>query len=131
MNWSSVNLWVTITDTCTDYMNVTITVPSAGTIVISAWQYAILDHWLGTIDTLYTKISTSNSDCGWDEWLGVTGVGSNLPSDIDYPQLHSLQRMYDVTAGTYTYYVNAQMVTGQSALDQFGHGNVVAVFYPS
>ena len=130
MNWSSAWVWLEITSTCTDYMAVTITVPSAGTVVINAWQYVILEHTLGTATIVYTKISTSNDDCGWDEWLGVTGADFGSPSDY-YPQLYSLQRMDNVTAGTYTYYVNAVMVSGQSVDDQFGHGNMVAVFYPS
>jgi hypothetical protein len=111
-------------------MSVTITVPSAGMIVVNAWQYDSLFHLNGATDAYWMKIAAAGNDCSPDMFLATMFLPSALPQS-SYALSNTLQRIYTVGAGTFTYYVNGYMFTGGGVGDVFIRGNVVAVFYPS
>lgn len=116
---------------CTNYSGATITVtaPTAGTIVIDANAWIQLDHTTGTIDALVVGIGTSATDCGtaFDE------VHYQIPAAIPtYAGLTDntfhVTRTFTVAAGTYTYYLNAQMTSGASG-DRFWFASMQGAFY--
>ncbi len=123
---------VSIGSACTTYTSaeVSITVPSAGEIVITASVMLDLSHTSGTRDIAFVVIQNNTSSCPDDPYLGIMVVQSTLPTDT-YWQSVSVQKNYTVSAaGTYTFYVNGRMTSGQNAADQFWYANLVAVFYP-
>lgn len=132
MAFASSNTNTQIGAACTQYtgMEVTINVPSAGFVVISAMVVEIIDHTNGIRDNHWVKIGTTAGDCIADDWLGLITIDADLPNDLKWPTT-SLQRVDSVVAGAYTYYVNGIMTTGASAGDEFYNGSIVAVFYPS
>lgn len=130
MAWSSFGANIEM-GACASIMNVTITVPSDGSIVVSAWQFDRLDHTIGTSDSYVRKISTTEADCVTDVFFSGSG---SVPADAAtgiYYQLNTLQRIYDVGAGTHTFHVSGRSTSGLNPGDQIVRGNVVAVFYPS
>jgi len=121
-----------IGSSCTQYasMDVTIVAPQAGTIIIHAWFVEMISHTNGIRDNHWFKIGVASNDCSVDQWLGVFTVDSGLPTDTVWRSL-TADRIVPVSAGSYTYYLNGMMNTGQNAGDQFLYGAMSAVFYPS
>jgi hypothetical protein len=123
----------TIGATCTHYDNaeVTITVPSDGTIIVTAQMWVLISHTSGTQDLWLLAVGTTPTDCGGptDRWAG--DITSNAPTDVSNSRTGSPHRVFFVTAGTYTYYANGYMDVGQDANDRFWYASLIAVFYPS
>jgi hypothetical protein len=121
----------TITVSCQAFMQLTITVPADGQIVISAWQYDLLSHTNGQTDAYWFKITIDVARCDLiDNQLGVYYIESGASSAV-YGSTQSSQWIETVTAGTYTYYLAGYMAAGQDAADWYARGTMVAVFYPS
>lgn len=121
----------TITASCQAFMQLTITVPADGQIVISAWQYDLLSHTSGQTDAYWFKITTDVATCdAIDDQLGVYYIESGASTAV-YGSTQSSQWIETVTAGTYTYYMAGYMAAGQDAVDRYVRGTMVAVFYPS
>ena len=123
-------LGFSITTSCTPMIQVSITVPAGGIIVLHAWQYIVLDHTNGVSDAYWTKVSNSPSDCAVDEYLGVFYLDTSVATG-SYTQVMTLTRFETVSAGTYTFYLNGIMMAGQSNPDAVFRCNILAVFYPS
>jgi len=123
----------TIQTICTHYAKaeVTITVPSQGTIVVSTVVQIYIDHTYGTTDSWYVVHGLSAVDCGTWSQAAVGSVPANVDSEGFLRESVFVQTTFDVSAGTFTYYVNGYMISGQSANDWFWFSNSVAVFYPS
>ncbi len=133
MAMNSTNAKVTIGSACTTYTSaeVNITVPRAGEIVITGSVMLDISHTTGTRDVAFVVIQNNTNLCPDDPYLGIMVVQSGLPTDT-YWQSIPVNKNYTVTsAGTYTFYVNGRMTSGQNVLDQFWYANLIAVFYPA
>lgn len=119
---------------CTNILILNITVPRAGTIVVTMSAHLWIEHTLGTQDTWIVNTVMTTSACGdsnssliaWDgdissAWptASLTNVGG------------SATNAFPVTAaGQYTFFLNGEMASGQSAGDRVSEASLVAVFYP-
>ena len=118
---------------CTYIHEVTITVPSAGTLVLTSTVHVWIDHTAGIGDFWHFVHSDTMTSC------------TSAPDTIDYyayywPSLAT--DVFDETgtmvnaisiagSGTYTYFLNTEMVIGESAGDMISQAETVMVFYPS
>jgi hypothetical protein len=133
MTWDTSGATTTIETTCTNYAGaaVTITVPSDGLIVVSGQAWLLIDHTVGTEDRWYVGIGDAPTDCSetYGAWVGSISVNSATDSSLD--RTGPVTRVFMVAPGTYTYYLNGMMWSGQSSTDRFWYAIQVAVFYPS
>ncbi len=132
MAWSSLDLLWQITGVCDAYvgLSVTLTVPADGFIVVSSTIVSVLDHTSGIRDIVYFRISQLVGDCVDDQWLRLEVITDNQPSDFYWPTTYT-DLVEPVTAGTYTFFLNAAMSSGASASDSIWRASMIAVFYPS
>lgn len=116
---------------CTQFtgLQVSITAPGPGTIVVWGWDSVVIYHTMGTRDNVWVKISQSPTDCIDDRWLTLVTIDSALPSDSQWPTMVP-HRIDVVTAGSYTYYTNGVQQEGMSGAF-LRYGTMVATFYPS
>jgi hypothetical protein len=111
---------------------VAITVPSSGTIIVTALAYMILDHVSGTKDYLIIGIANTTTSCDDLYGAGRVSIPSTWGTDGSIYQTVTTRRAYSVTAGTYTYYLNGYMSSGYSATtDRFWFASMDATFTPS
>jgi hypothetical protein len=132
MSWASLDALWQITAVCDAYvgLSVTITVPANGFVVVSSTVVSVLDHTTGVRDIAYFRISQMMGDCTDDRWLRLEVVTDNQPTDFYWPTTYT-DLVEPVTAGTYTFYLNAVMAVGASASDSIWRASMIAVFYPS
>ena len=124
-----------LTTTCTNYSGgqVSITVPAAGSIVVEANAWMILNHASGTEDALVLGIGTTPSDCGTAYDAVYWDIPAGWPTEASINQTFTVRRRFAVAAaGTYTYYLNGYLTSGYSAsTDRFWFANMVATFIPN
>jgi hypothetical protein len=130
MSRSSTTATTIIGPPCTNYLQVTITVPSGGTVLVQAQVWVAIDHTFGTRDLANLRIADAPGSCGLSPYTSPVDVPADAPTATSFSGVF-LQTPFPVTAGTYTFYFNGFMGVGQNALDNFYYGNMVAVFYPS
>jgi hypothetical protein len=121
-----------LTTACLNYTNgqVTLTAPGPGTIVVEATAWMQLEHVQGTVDNLLLAIGSDATDCS-DPYTNIRwDIPSGINSDSSIDQTFSMTRVFTVAAGTYTYYLNGYMLSGQSASDRFWFASMVARYYP-
>ncbi len=113
------------------YAEVTISVPSNGTIIVTAQIQVLINHTYGVEDSWRLVVGESPTDCATslERWRG--SITDNSTADANADRTGAPMRVFTVTAGTYTYYANGYMVTGQDSGDVFWVCHMVAVFYPS
>jgi hypothetical protein len=130
MNVSTADNTVVIEATCTNFANVTITVPSAGRILVFSMAQLMVNH-ASVNDRVYVSHGNTSTSChDSDAWAWI-GDLSGLSIGANYLVTANVQSVFAVSAaGTYTYYLNGYMWMGQDPSDEFHHGNMVAVFYP-
>ena len=120
---------------CTNVHFVTITVPSAGTVVVTSAVHFWVDHVTGTGSLWFALNSeVGAADCNTadpNHVLYVGTVGAGWSSEFLNVGGTTVGEFPVGGAGTYTYYVNAQMYFGESAGDAIAAAQTVAVFYPS
>lgn len=114
-----------------DDAQVSLTTPGPGYIVVEANVWLTLSHSSGTDDDLVVGISESPvslpaSPSAWSVWL----VPSAWPSAAPENTLYAHNTFWESSAGTYTYYLVGQMLSGQNAGDTFEYAHVRAVYYP-
>jgi len=119
--------------TCSHYegSNLSITVPSSGTIFVTSIIELRIAHLQGIDDNYSINQGVNATDCR--DW-GYTWTGhiySDQPSAFWLNTTLLVQNIYSVTAGTYTYCVNGYMRNGEDANDFFWHSSTIAIFYPS
>lgn len=124
---------VAIESSCTNYetANLTIAVPRAGRIVVSATVMLAIDHTAGTQDNAYTMISNDTTTCAINPSMAIFLVPDTLATGSYWGTVPMLKNYTIPAAGSYTFYVNGRMFSGQSAGDDFFFGYMAAVFYPS
>ncbi len=119
---------------CTNVLIVNLTVPSAGTIVISSTIHIWVDHTSGTEDLFTTQIATISTDCSTSNSNRI-GIVIDVPASVATASVINQQgsstNAFAVTAGPHTYYMNSQMQTGQSSGDKVSEASMVLVFYPA
>lgn len=130
--WRTSGATTPIGASCTNYSggSVTITAPAAGTIVVRATAWVKLSHTNGTLDALHTTIGTTNADCG-DAYGRSFAIVPAAAASLTYDMSVAPSRIFTVGAGTYTYYLNGQMATGQDASDVFWFARIDAQFIPN
>lgn len=124
---------VAIGSTCTNYAGaeVTVAVPRAGRVAVSANVMLVIGHTIGVRDNAWTMVSNDTETCTIDPSMGLFVVPADLPSD-DYWGTVPIANNFTVpAAGSYTFYVNGKMDLGQNAGDLFYFAYLAAVFYPS
>jgi hypothetical protein len=123
-----------LTTTCQQYSGaqVTVTVPAAGTIVVEALAYMVINHTSGTEDYVVIGIADTTTSCDDAYSSGRLDIPSGWPTDSDIRQTITTRRAYAVTAGTYTYYLNGYIPIGYAAsTDEFWFASMDATFIPS
>ena len=109
---------------------VVVVAPVAGRIVVQGKAIYNLSHTTGTGDQIHTFIGTTATDCPAEfGWADITYVHTTQPSAVVNTTAHAT-RMFDVAAGTYTYFLNSRQVTG-GGTDRIDHGLLVATFEPN
>jgi hypothetical protein len=119
--------------TCTHYpgAEVSISVPAAGIIVVSATVNVGIDHTFGFSDEARIVVATSSTECTFNNYTGIVSVPFSLPTDSLHYETVPLLRPFSVSgAGTVTFYVNGYMFNGASLDDRFDSASLVAVYYP-
>jgi hypothetical protein len=125
---------VVIGNTCNHYAGavVTITVPAGGTIVVECNAWVQLNHTSGTTDLAYLMIDNSASACNANtaDWVPFR-IPSSLPSAGQWDMCGTVRRVFTVaTAGTYNYYLNGYMPSGNDASDVYWFASLVAKYHP-
>jgi len=118
---------------CTNYpgAEITITVPSAGTIAVLAEVRTIINHSIGNGDLLVVFVESSTLDCTYP-YGSARSVSANWPTDPAIEDTAAPLRVFNVSAaGTYTYYLNGQTISGSGLGNRFLSAISVAVFYPA
>ncbi len=121
---------------CTNFINISLTVPQAGIIVVTSSMHFWIQHFLGTTDGVAFVHRTAPTDCSLafspnPSWF-LTEITQGIPDDFLINVDGTLVTSFSVPgAGTYTYYLNAEMFNGQSANDRIVDATTVAVFYSS
>ncbi len=125
--------FIVIGSACTNSgTSVNITVPGPGTIVVQGSTRLHIDHTTGTEDRWLVAVGPDATTCPLGAWSWLDSIGTNDPTQASYWKSAYAQNAFTVTtAGTYTYYLNAYMISGQDSGDEFIYANMVAVFYPS
>ncbi len=121
---------------CVNYMTVSLTVPAAGNIVVSAYTHYWIQHVAGTTDIWESMIRTTPTDCsdafGLESMWAIDEIPGSWPADGLVNQALSVEAVFPIAAaGTYTYHLNTVVLVGESAADQVVNGVMVVVFYPS
>jgi len=109
-------------------VDVTITVPGPGTVVVTAMQTVRIDHTSGSLDGIDIYLADTPAFCAGDGWSGLAYVGQNQPTDVYYVNV-PLQEPFPVTAGTHTFYINGVGFAGGGTGDEFWFGSMIAVYY--
>ena len=112
---------------------VTLTVPSAGTLVITSTVHAWIDHTVGTPDLWHFAHSTSPTSCAPapDTIDHYAFYWASLATEV-FDETGTMVNGISISgAGTYTYFLNTDMPVGQSAGDMISQAETVMVFYPS
>ena len=123
----------TIGATCTHYAGaeVAITVPGPGRVVVMTTLRLQVNHTAGTMDVSWSFIGSTPTDCVVDANATVYTLEATVPDIIGTFTTFVLKAFAVSGAGTFTFYVNGQMPSGQDAADIFQAASMVAVFYPA
>jgi hypothetical protein len=111
---------------CTNYLSVAITVPAAGTIDVSATNRIAIRHIQNTTDSAYIFVGTSNADCSDFFGTSTHTVPASILSTYVYFTATPRRVIPVAAAGTYTYYLNSLMDSGQITGNFFGYGRMYA-----
>jgi hypothetical protein len=116
---------------CNNLLSITIDVPSAGTIVITANVGLIVDHTMGVEDQWALAVEDAPGTCMLTPGTWIDEIPDQYPTEGITQKSGHVQRAYDVGAGSHTYYLNGWMFAGMDPGDRVVRSHAVAVFYPS
>jgi len=124
-----------IGSTCTNYADGSITVvaPVAGRVLLHADAWVIIDHTAGVRDFLEVYIGTSPTDCAYymnGGYPTATSVEAAEPTMYKTTTVPITKAWGLFSPGTYTFYLNGIMSSGQSSGDYFFYANLSATFIP-
>ncbi len=120
---------------CTNVHVVGLTVPSAGTVVMTSTVHVWIEHTVGTADTYSVHNAMDITDCSDSATTRIrytSEVSDAAPTDGFMNLAGTVVTALPIgSAGTYTFYLNINMLNGQSAGDRVSEAETVAVFYPA
>jgi hypothetical protein len=120
---------------CTNYIQITITVPGAGNIALISTMHWWIDHTNGAIDGWAFTHRTAPDDCSaaiGAPQMYADEISPTLPTDNVNNRVGTVLNVYNVAgAGTYTYFLNSYMWQGESADDRIRDATTMAIFFPS
>jgi hypothetical protein len=120
---------------CTNVLEVNLTAPSAGTLVLTATIHVWVEHTTGTQDQINAQVATSGSDCSESDSTRIgyiQDVPASAPTESFINMEGTFVNAFSVTAaGQLTYFLNVAMEAGQSAGDAVSEASFVLVFYPA
>jgi hypothetical protein len=124
---------ITANATCVHYSDasVALTAPSSGKAIVHFQVWFKIDHANGTFDQVAITAGTSATDCsGYPIYASVFGEPAGLPT-AEYDISASGTQIFNVSAGTTTFYINGEMLSGAGPNDKFWYGSIWAEFVPS
>ncbi|MCI0531005.1 MAG: hypothetical protein L0Y74_03535 [candidate division Zixibacteria bacterium] len=117
--------------------SISITVPTAGYVLVLGSLSAAISHTTGGEDEVYFQLmDTPGSISYGTSGFALYRVPGALPTATgpsdNYCQYLDLSRVFTVaSAGTYKYFLNAEVNSGWDALDRFINAHLSAVFIPT
>ena len=137
MNYTQSDPWVLgglAISGCQNVLVLNLTVPRAGTIIVTQTAHLWIEHTAGTTDTWIVNTAMPTSLCT-DSNTSLVAWDGDIPSTWGSGTVNeagSVTNAFPVGgAGTYTFYLNAQMYAGASAGDRVSEASLLAVFYAS
>lgn len=123
---------VGIAATCTNFAqaNITITAPTAGTVIVRANVGITLGHTTGSQNDLYANIASTATDCGQAYGYRNYWVQTASEPTGTYYHMLPLTNIFTVSAGSNTFYVNASHTQG-TGTHSFQFAGVDATFIPN
>jgi len=119
---------------CTNGNAVTITVPTRGSVVVTSMVRLTIDHFQGMRDMWTARHALSPTVCETspDALNYIDSVDAGVASDNSYPASGIVETPYQVSPGTYTFYLNVVKLLGigPGYFDYFQGASTVSVFYP-
>jgi len=116
---TSSTTWTTIPSGCNTLFSVSITVPSAGKVRVSASAFVSIDHASGTLDTAAFYLTNSGSCSTADPSARWLSEPAGLPTDGGYLTNLATENVFSVgSSGTYTYSLLGGMLSGASSADR-------------
>jgi hypothetical protein len=128
---SSSNPQVNLTTTCTTLRQVTINVPRAGRVLLTATAVFYLLHNQGTVSTIFADAGPTQTACGEPGGVGhYMRYLSAAATDGYHVETGSFTRVHSVPGpGSYTFYFNAAAAVSPS-VETVGYPRLVATFFP-
>lgn len=115
--------------------SISMTVPSAGFVLVWAHTNVAVDHANGTTDEIYFQVAPyRDSILANDNGFAIVSLPAELPTQATgwYIQSVDFHRPFAVAgAGTYKYYFNATVRTGSGNDDSFYNLQLTAMFFPT
>jgi hypothetical protein len=121
-----------ILTTCTNYGGGTITVNAVAghPVEVVGTVHLRFNHNVATSDTGFVVVGATPTDCFAANFKSQFTVGVGVSTAPFYSMTLPFRRVFvPAVSGPVTYYLNAQMINGQNAGDQFYFGNMSAHVY--
>ncbi len=109
---------------------VTIAASGPGTMIIAAWARFSIVHVGGADDLLHVYVDSATASCTGTVSFGWYRVGAGLPAGTYNDTVAMLGTFFATTAGTFSYYLNAEMAAGAGG-DAFHAIVMTAEFRPA
>jgi hypothetical protein len=106
--------------------------PGPGYVIARSTTWLQINHTQGTEDGVYVVHDTTATDMGpsWD-YVSAYGIAANDPTyykDVTIP----VQTVFVIpAAGYYTFYLNAEMTSGQDTQDHFWYASTTVEWHPA
>jgi len=122
-----------LTATCAEVNGaaVTLAVPGPGTVVVTATVWVRLEHTAGSPEQAVFLLDSTSADCTDDRWHTYYSLANDEPTGYYINSVFVMEPFGVASAGTYTFYLNARMTTGETANDGILSVGAIGVFYPS
>jgi hypothetical protein len=127
------NATTLIGSSCTHYAGaeVTINAPSSGTVAVYANAWLFMSHTATTVDTVNVFIGSSSSDCASQFGFATADtIPGGDPAFSNVNRTLPVSRVFSVSQGSHTYYMNGIQTSGTDA-ENFFFAGLTAVFIPS
>jgi hypothetical protein len=122
-----------LTNACANYSGGTVTINATGPgwVMVDATAWVRFEHTTGTTDQLILGIGTNATDCSTATDQIRWEIPGAYPTDADINHSLRVSSWFFVSsAASYTYYLNANMVSGASAQDRLWYGSMRAMYSP-
>jgi hypothetical protein len=120
---------------CTNVLVVNLTVPAAGTLVVTGTIHVWVEHTIGATDQIDAQVAPTSTDCSESDFTRV-GYIQDVPSEAPTSAFINVEGSFvnafpAPAAGVYTYNLNVAMMLGESPGDMVSEAALVIVFYPA